>query len=266
MTVVPPTILILDISTLSATTTAEWLGFSRVGACYIPQVVYEEMRFLFDRSPDPDMERIARDFNRYYVQSGWKITDVTGHHTLLKSTSNHGLTKRARVSMAVARCAYGLAQAYPASLVALVASDKTLLQRVYDTQTPNLCAINGPDLVQWSRTGQRPLAVTQKQQQMKIMGDGSTTHSTSTRPRHTSPTRNTAPTSGHPTSKKPRSARIRPTLSTSSWLPELVSGLSALAALALAAALIWLLFRNLDLKQFWPSSNSVLPTTIDRPS
>lgn len=260
MVMVPPVLIVLDISILSTATTREWLGFSRVGTCHVPQVIYEEMRFLFDRSPDPDLERVAREFNRFYATSGWKITDISGHHPLLKSPT-HGLTKRARVALAVARCAYGLAQQFPSHLVVLVASDRALLQRVYETQTPNLTGISGPALLQWSRTGQRPVAVSQKMQQMRVRGEGQpvtqlpnsqiTKIPTSqiTRPVTTSPSRVTAP--------RPKT-QVRRDPSVSDWLPDVISGVSALVAIAVAALLIWAIFYNADFGQFWrqePATN-----------
>lgn len=170
MTSLAPVRLILDISTLSATTTREWLGFTRVGDCYIPHVVYEEIRFLYERSPDPDLERVSREFNRFYASSGWKISEINGHHPLLKSATGRALTKRARVALAVARCAYGEAQKNSKQLVVLVTSDRAILQRVYDIQLPNLAGIPSSALLNWSRSGKRPVAVTQKLQELRDLG------------------------------------------------------------------------------------------------
>lgn len=170
MSATPPVFLILDIGPLSAATPREWLEFSRAGSCVIPQNVYEEMRFLFDRSPDPDLERLARDFNRFYPTSGWKISEANGAHELLRTSTGQSLTKRARISLASARCAYGMALSFPNSLVVFVTSDRALLQKVYDIQSTNFCAVTGPSLLQWCRTGQRPIAVIQKLQQLKASG------------------------------------------------------------------------------------------------
>ena len=170
MTSLAPMKLILDISTLSATTIREWLGFSRAGDCYIPHVVYEEIRFLYERSPDPDLERVSREFNRFYSSSGWKISEVTGHHPLLKSATGRALTKRARVALAVARCAYGEAQQHSKQLIVLVTSDRAILQRTYDIQLPNLAGIPSSALLNWSRSGKRPIAVTQKLQELRDLG------------------------------------------------------------------------------------------------
>ncbi|MGJ3247280.1 MAG: PIN domain-containing protein [Elainellaceae cyanobacterium] len=269
MAVVPPILLVLDISTLSTTTTRDWLGFSRAGVCYLPQVIYEEMRFLYDRSPDPDLERTAREFNRFYATSGWKITEVVGHHPLLKSSTGYGLTRRTRVGLAVARCAYGLAQQHPASLVVLVASDRSILQRIYDIQTPNLTAIPGSTLLNWSRTGQRPVAISQKLQQMKAAGTFHPTPLTTNIKPSTKPPTPTARGKPHsPPKRSPPAPHRRPTSRSMGSNPvdigQLLTGLSAFAALAIAGLLIWLIFFSEGFRQFRDQSSP--PDEVGRTS
>jgi hypothetical protein len=282
MAAIPPVMLVMDISTLSSATTREWLEFSRVGTCYIPRVIYEEMRLLFDRSPDPDLERISREFNRFYPHSGWKITDVVGHHPALKTTTSHALTKRARVSLAVAKCAYGLAQEFPQNLVVLVASDRSLLQKVYDMQVDNLCGIPGSGLIQWSRSGQRPIAIIQKIQQMRtIVGTRSGVSATQpTSSLKSAGTRSastrlgaaggrTSPTSpSHNTATKPKKVLIRPSFSISNWVSQLIAIGFTLGALAIAAWIVWTLFlgNEFNPQEFLPSSNSSeAPETFSEP-
>jgi hypothetical protein len=48
MAAVPSIILVFDVSALSAASCSEWREFARVGNCYIPQVVYEEIKMMFD--------------------------------------------------------------------------------------------------------------------------------------------------------------------------------------------------------------------------
>jgi hypothetical protein len=167
MVAIPPVILVFDISALSAASCSEWREFSRVGSCYIPQIIYEEMKLMFDRSPDPDLERIAKDFNRFYATSNWKITEADAHHSALKMGAGQSLTRRARVSLAVGRCAYGLSETFQTSIVVLVTKDRSLLQRLYEIPEVNLCGITGDALLQWSRSGLRPIAVIQKVQQFR---------------------------------------------------------------------------------------------------
>ncbi|MGK7891742.1 MAG: PIN domain-containing protein [Leptolyngbyaceae cyanobacterium] len=278
-----PVRLVLDIGTLSATTTREWLGFSRAGECYLPHVVYEEMRFLFDRSPDPDLERVAREFNRFYSSSGWHISDATGHHPELKASTQQGLTKRARVALAVARCAYGEAQYNPRHLVVLVTSDRSILQRIYDLQVPNLTGVASAGLLQWSRNGERPIAVTQKLQQIRDLGDSFSGFSvqphdvtTPTRTRRTGMSsqqstgryRSATRVQSNPTriqtrtgisSPKRRSKTTKVTKHVNpvpAWLPQLISMLSAFAALAVAGGIIWLMFFTSYLDRFLPKDDT----------
>jgi len=247
---VPPVILVFDISALSVASPSEWQEFSRVGSCYIPQVVYEEMRLMFDRSPDPDLERIAKAFNRFYASSGWQITEANAHHPALKVGSGQALTRRSRVSLAVGRCAYALSQNFPNSLVVLVSKDRTLLQRLYEVPVVNLCGITGESLLQWSRTGQRPIAVSQKFQQFRTAyGMPPTTASTYQR---------TSPTRIAPQNSKPTIARS--SASMPNWLPDVMSLLLAAAGLAIAVYLIWFLFNSADLKKYWPQT--LAPQTL----
>lgn len=266
MAAIPPVMLVLDISTLSSATPREWIEFSRVGTCCIPQVIYEEMRLLFDRSPDPDLERISREFNRFYPHSGWKITDVVGHHTALKTNTSHALTKRARVSLAVAKCAYGLAQEFPQNLVVLVASDRELQQKVYDMQVDNLCAIPGSGLIQWSRSGQRPIAVIQKIQQMRTtVGSrsavGGLTKPTSGSKTATTGIKRTSIPAASPTrntSITPKRSLTRPSFGISGLVSQLIAIGFTLGALAIVAWIVWTLFlgNEFNPQQILPSSNS----------
>ncbi|MBD2461115.1 hypothetical protein H6G89_08675 [Oscillatoria sp. FACHB-1407] len=253
MAAIPPVILVLDIGALSAATPREWLEFSRVGSCIVPQVVYEEMKFLFDRSPDPDLERIARAFNRFYATSGWQISEATAHHAVLKSGAGQALTRRTRISLAVGKCAYALSQEFPASLVVLVSSDRSMLQRIYDIQANNLCAITGPALLQWCRTGQRPIAVSQKLQRLRV-ATGAQVNSTiqgqaytATSPSRitTTPTRTTSTTritSGKKTT-------IQEASSMPSWIPQAFSLATSLAALIIAGFILVNVFRSANFQQ-----------------
>ena len=289
MTSLAPVRLILDISTLSATTTREWLGFSRAGDCYIPHMVYEEIRFLYERSPDPDLERVSREFHRFYTTSGWKISEVTGHHPLLKSATGRALTKRARVALAVARCAYGEAQKNPKQLVVLVTSDRAILQRIYDIQLPNLAGIPSAALLNWSRSGKRPVAVTQKLQELRDLGytqSGLTAQTyQQTTPMRRSPrsssispkrvpvsARTTAYSRSYNTRIQPPRTRLqsgRTQVRSQSyqrsrtnvskyipavppWFPQFMSLLSAFAALAVAGVILWVMFFTSYFERFLP--------------
>lgn len=256
MSALPPVILVLDINALSTATPREWMEFSRVGSCIIPQVVYEEMKFLFDRSPDPDLERIAKAFTRFYASSGWKVSEAQAHHPLLKSSTNQSLTKRARVSLAVGRCAYAISESFSSSLVVLVSSDRSMLQRIYDIQAANLCAITGQSLLQWCRTGQRPIAVSQKIQRIRAVNDPSLATgfsaipTSSIRTTSTSRINTTIPSSRTVTpSSRTRSrtvVRDASNIKFSEGLEQLIRLGLAVGGLALGVWLLWTVFRSVD--------------------
>jgi hypothetical protein len=268
MIVGPPVILVFDISALSATSLMEWREFSRVGNCYLPQVVYEEMKMLFDRSPDPDLERLAKTFNRFYATSGWNVSDANAHHIQLKAGSGQAMTRRARVSLAVGRCAYGLAQEFPHSLVILVSKDRSLLQRLYGIPSVNLCGITGDALLQWSRTGQRPIAVSQKFQQFRS-AHGIQPYR-SPRPVSSTSEQSSASPSISPQAASP--SRTRPTRSNPiwgalvfDWLPEVKSMILAAIGLAAAIYLLWTLLHVVDFRElFQPSSTQQSFLQVDR--
>lgn len=253
MAMIPPVVLVLDVNVLSTATPREWLEFSRVGNCIVPQAVYEEMKFLFDRSPDPDLERIAKAFNRFYATSGWQVSDAHAHHPVLKTVNNQSLTKRSRVSLAVGRCSYGLSQTFPTSLVVLVSSDRSMLQHIYDIQSTNLCAITGQALLQWCRTGQRPIAVSQKLQRLRSStGTGLPTGMTTMiQTSTTTPSRVTA--------ARPQSA-ARDVSNLNDLLSQITSLVLALAALLFAGWLIWKLVNDAGLKEQWQPSGGPAPT------
>lgn len=251
MVAVPPVILVFDVNALSAATPTEWREFSRVGNCYIPQVVYEEMKMLFDRSPDPDLENLAKAFNRFYATSGWKVTEATGTHPVLKVGTGQALTRRSRVSLAVGKCALGLSQEFANSLVVLVTNDRSLLQRLYDIPNVNLCGITGDALLQWSRTGQRPIAVSQKFQQFRA-AHGLPPSTPATQPARTavSPAA-VSPRPASRTAKPTKSTPIRTPLLFSEWFPEVRSIVLAVLGFVAAGYLLWTLFNLMSGQDFF---------------
>jgi hypothetical protein len=263
MVAVPPVILVFDISALSVASPSEWREFSRVGSCYVPQVVYEEMKLMFDRSPDPDLERIAKAFNRFYASSGWQITDINAHHPALKVGSGQALTRRSRVSLAVGRCAYGLSQNFSNSLVILVSKDRSLLQRLYEVPVVNLCGITGESLLQWSRTGQRPIAVSQKFQQFRTAYNlPPTSKAVSPTQPQTARTGAAGAKAGTSTAARPatKPTKIRSAASLPDWIPDLMSLILAAVGLAIAGFLVWFVLNNTDLKKSLPRTE--VPSSV----
>lgn len=169
MTAPSPILLVLDLSALEVGKLREWQEFSRVGKCFIPQVVYDEIRFLCDRAPDANTEQIAREFMRFYPESGWSLTAISANHTSLKPASGDAFSKKARLSLAVAQAAYGLSRNHPNSLVVLVTTEQPLLQKVQSLGNANLCGITAAALRQWCRTDRPPIVVSQQLQKMQAV-------------------------------------------------------------------------------------------------
>lgn len=263
MALLPPVSLVLDITALVGGSQREWREFSRVGRTHIPQAVYEEMRLLFDRSPDPDLEALCKAFNHFYPTSGWQITDTHAHHPTLTATG-HGLTHRTRIALAAARCAYALALNSPTHLIVLVTRNQPMLQRIAEIALANLCAVDAGDLLQWSRTGQRPIAVSQKLHQLRattaavptpgMVGSSglrtSPSRLTSSPPTRSSPTR-TASTPAAATRPAPArstaysSGQTEPRFQSRTargipnWASQLGSLILVLGCLAIAGWLLW---------------------------
>ncbi|NJR40076.1 MAG: hypothetical protein HC781_16195 [Leptolyngbyaceae cyanobacterium CSU_1_4] len=255
MAAIPSIILVFDVSALSAASCSEWREFARVGSCYLPQVVYEEMKMMFDRSPDPDLERIAKDFHRFYASSNWIVTQADAHHAALKMGSGQSLTRRARVSLAVGRSAYALSQSFQSSLVVLVTKDRSLLQRLYEIPEVNLCGITGEALLQWSRSGSRPIAVIQKIQQFRT-AHGMALHGRTVK---TSPSERCAIAAIN--APKPAQPTLTNQITMPEWLPDAASMLMALVGLAIAGYLIQYMVQLLHQK-YPPPAAPVAPTSF----
>lgn len=274
----PPVLLLLDISVLLTTNHRDWQQFAAVGTCLLPQVVVEEMQFLMTRAPDPDLERVARDFQRFQATHKWQSTEVVAAHPLLRSSSGHTLSKKARLSLTVAKCAYGVARQHSTRLVVLATNDQSQIQRLQMLQLPNLCGILGSDLKQWSQAGRRPISVVQHWQQMKEAGllDAPPTgvqsglHSgirsdvssdiqqglSSSRSGIATPNRTTGPSQPsvqtRPSSKPVRVQPSRRLSNRPNGLSQLISLVSAAVVLAAVGWLGWWLIQNVD--QVWQDS------------
>ncbi|MCU0566441.1 MAG: hypothetical protein MUF49_07570 [Oculatellaceae cyanobacterium Prado106] len=249
MVAIPPVLLVFDISALSTSSPSEWREFTRVGTCYIPQVIYEEMKMMFDRSPDPDLERIAKDFTRFHATSTWKVTEADAHHVALKMATGQSMTRRARVSLAVGRCAYALSQSFQTSIVVLVTKDRSLLQRLYEIPEVNLCGITGEALLQWSRSGQRPIAVIQKVQQFRT-AHGLTIQATKER--------SAMPANAVRATQSAKEATFHSSPGMPAWLPDAISLVLTGVGLAIAGGLIWFM---IQLAKTQNQEDPVVPTT-----
>ena len=167
----PPILVVVDLSAIMAGTTREWQEYSRVGKCFLSQVVYEEIEFLCNRAPEPNLEKTSREFIRFYPNSGWQVSTANETHPSLTPADSQALSKQARLALATVQCAYGLSQEQTTQLVVLVSNSQPLLQRLQALEAPNLSGITATAILQWARTGQRPVAVTQQLQSMIKAGN-----------------------------------------------------------------------------------------------
>lgn len=159
MSLLPSFVIVFDTTALLAGKTHEWQQFSQVGECLVTEGVLETMNTLCDRAPEPAIEATAREFTRFYPTSGWKTSLAIAEHPLLKPADGHTLSQRARLSLEVLKCAYGVARRRRDSLVIVVANDQLMLQKIQALNAKNLCGIPLAALMQWSRTQRRPAAV-----------------------------------------------------------------------------------------------------------
>lgn len=247
MSELPTTLLLLDSSALLVSKTREWQEFSRVGRCFIPQAVYEEMQALSNVSVERKQEQTAREFNRFFADSEWQLTGAGATHPVLQPTAGQAYSKRARLALTVAECAHGFSRNNPGRVVVLVANDQALLQRVRDLGLANLCGIPVSALLIWSRSGRRPPVVAQHMQAMR-----STTVAVSS---PTSPRRlDTAVKSVSRSATRTRAAEPKVGSLYSSNHPsalyQIASGLSALAAAVLAIAIVWYIAQPKNFNQF----------------
>ncbi|HAX78893.1 MAG TPA: hypothetical protein DCY88_24460 [Cyanobacteria bacterium UBA11372] len=251
MATTPPVLIVLDLSTLMGSSTREWQDFSRVGSCCLPQVVYEEIEFLSSRAPEPDLEKTAREFLRFFPNSGWQLTNANASHPALTPPPGQALSKQARLSLAVAQCAYGLSSEHAGELVVLVSTVQQLLQRLSALQSPNLCGIAPAALLQWARTGQKPPAVTQ--QMGATLKAASTPVSAATASKPASPPKaaTSAPMSGPASAARSPASSSRRNSGGMRALSGSIGSVLALVGLAIAGGFAWRAIQPASFDNFW---------------
>lgn len=270
----PSICLLFDTTALLAGKTRDWQDYAKLGTCYLPQVVLDEMAFLCDRAVEPAQELTAREFRRFHRHSGWQVTTATARHPQLEgSSSGRELSKKARLLLATAESAYGLSQTLPDCLVVVVSNDQNLRRRVDHLKAPNLCAIPVASLVQWVRSHQRPANVVQKLQGMlqteavqagmlnlstpktplpaaELQGQLLTdrqgrTHRTATQPRRHPRKGGVAPVV-NPATLKQRLTPRQPGV-----LSQVLSFTTALTSTVVALVLIWALLQPSSFQRTW---------------
>lgn len=281
---VPPVLLLFDLSAVLSTELRDWQAFRRVGECYLPQAVQQELQDLSQHAIEKSQEARAREFLGFWEQGIWQWTDDAIDHPLLQPAPAHGMSKRSRLALAVARCANGFAQYNSHSLVVLVTNEPIPLQGLQSLQLPNLCLISTSALLTWSRTDRRPTPVAHQLLSMRQLrseslgGSQMATFATQTsalrtataRPltpktpatptapaRSLTPTRSDLPRSpthaGRSSSTARRLAkpdRYPVTANRPSALRQVWSGFLALSMFLLLGGTVWYLFHPQSLNQF----------------
>jgi len=177
----PPILVTFDADVLIAGRTQVWQEYAKVGTCYIPEVVYDEIDRLTGEAVEPAIEQIAREFMRFFAESGWIATDAQETHRGLEPSIKNQ-SKQAMLVVATAQCVYGLAQEHPEALLIFVSNSQPLLKRLASVGAANLCGITGAMLLNWARKGERPPAVTQQLQSlMRTLADRQSTQRSNSR-------------------------------------------------------------------------------------
>jgi hypothetical protein len=239
MSELPPILFLLDLSALLAGQPREWQEFLRLGKCFVPQVVYQELQALSRVAIEKPNELTAREFIRFLPDSGWELSGAGAMHPALMPTPGQRESKRARLALMVAECAYGLARNSPGRLVVLVSNDQAIVQRLHLVQTANLCGLPLAALLTWNRSGRRPPVVTHQMQAMKATVAQPQVTPNAVMATAANPTRPRAPVRPVPPPGS-RGARPLPPLVSvhPDGLSQMMSALSALVALTLAVGLV----------------------------
>jgi hypothetical protein len=177
----PPVLVTFDADVLMAGRTQVWQEYAKVGSCYLPEVVYDEIDYLTGKAVEKAQEQVAREFMRFFADSGWIVTDAQETHRALEPSIKNQ-SAQAMLVVATAQCVYGLAQEHPEALVVFVSNSQPLLKRISSVGAANLCGITAAMLLNWARKGERPPAATQQLQSlMRTLADRQSTQRSNSR-------------------------------------------------------------------------------------
>jgi hypothetical protein len=266
-----PCLILLDGSALLAGRSQEWQIFARIGPCHIPQVIWEEIQYLGDRATDATLERAAREFLRFYPQSGWQTINTQADHPQLQPAAGAALSKKARLALAVAQTTYGFAISHTAALTILVTNDAGLLKQITTLHIPNLCGMPRSVWMQWIRTQRKPDVVLRHLHAMRIAPQTTEAiQSTQAKGRNSvaapSPTgaslgwRSSDPVARRgaiPLTASARRYPLRPSLKRR--IASVVTALMMLLGLAIAGMAIWRTLHPPSFNQFWRQIGAPLP-------
>jgi hypothetical protein len=252
----PPCLLLLDVSAVITSNLADWQQFARIGRCLLPTVVLDDIKDLGDHAPEAETSQKAREFLRFYPNSGWKTTQSAATHPALQPAEGQDLSKRSRLALVVAQTAYGLARSYPDALVVLVSNDQRLIQQLKTLDVNNLVGIPASAMLQWSRTKRRPVVVSHQLQAMSP-GTGALAGSTPSRAGTggsasalASDTASRRPSANRPSAVASCRSSVQRAFSPSR-LSSLFFNLLTLSAIAIVALVIWKILAPQSFDRLW---------------
>jgi hypothetical protein len=161
MAELPQILLLFDHTALLNGKPYDWLEFSQVGACYVPQVVYQEVRRVAIDPADCYQTKLAGELRRFWVESDWQMTEARATLPNVAPVISQQYGSRAKLALAIAESAYGFARQSVGRLVILVSQDRALLQRIQALNVPNLTGLPVSAVLMWNRTKRYPAVVMQ---------------------------------------------------------------------------------------------------------
>ena len=155
-------ILVFELRSILAGKTRDWNEFNTVGSCLIPQLIIEELDYLTKRATNPDDEKTAREFMRFFPDSGWQTSMITSPHASLSASEGENMSKNARLQLATAESVSAIALSNSDKLIVFVANNNNLKNQIEELNISNLSTLTLTQFTQWIRTKQLPINVSQK--------------------------------------------------------------------------------------------------------
>ncbi len=257
----PPVHLLFDLGALLVGKTREWQEFSRIGQCFLPQVVYDEIHALANTEADHPQKKTAKEFLKFLSGSNWQLSRATATHPQLQPVPDQHLGKRSRLALLVSEAAYGTARGSVGRMVVLISNDQASLRRIQELKIPNLSGLPVSAGLIWSRTGRRPAVVIQHMQEMM---ERSRAFATASAPQRFATAVASRPTVAiAPTRTEPKLRHAPTPLARPNVLSQLMSSASSILALAIAVSLVWYLVQPRSFNQFLRQNH--LPTLPQLP-
>jgi hypothetical protein len=158
----PEIFLLIDLNTLFACKPHEWLEFSPIGRCFVPEAVHQELEAWAGHRIDTTESKIAREYCRLMLEGDWYQA-----RSPIPADTQRPFTRRARLAIDVRNSAQALAESSPEQLVVVVSNDRALLQQLHALHLDNLTGIPVSTFLTWSRTKRQPPVVIQHVRSMQ---------------------------------------------------------------------------------------------------